>query len=140
MKNLLFCFLLGIGAAFAQPQSGPVMTFEKTTIDYGFIDKGAEPLRKFKFTNTGNEPLLIKTAKGSCACVVPTYPQEPIMPGESANIEVRYDTQRVGNFNKTVTLTTNETQPTHTLTVKGEVKEPPRQNVPPTGGSKPPYN
>jgi Protein of unknown function (DUF1573) len=60
------------------------------------------------------------------------------MPGESANIDVRYDTQRVGNFSKTVTLTTNETEPTHTLTIKGEVKAPPTQESVPasTGGLK----
>lgn len=142
MKNLLFFLFLGMSAAVAQTAAGPMMTFEKTTIDYGLIDKGADPLRKFKFTNTGNEPLIIKTAKGSCGCVVPTFPQEPIMPGESANIEVRYDTQRVGNFNKTVTLTTNETESTHTLTIKGEVKAPPTQESVPasTGGLKPPHH
>lgn len=109
------------------------MTFEVTTIDYGTIEKGADPMRHFKFTNTGNEPLIIKSAKGSCGCTVPTYPQEPIMPGESANIDVRYDTQRVGNFNKQVTLTTNETESTHTLTIKGEVKAPPTQESVPAG-------
>ncbi len=114
------------------------MTFEVTTLDYGTIEKGADPHRKFKFTNTGNEPLIIKSAKGSCGCLVPTYPQEPIMPGESANIDVRYDTQRVGMFTKTATLTTNETESTHTLTVKGEVKAPPTQETVPasTGGLK----
>ena len=114
------------------------MTFEVTTIDYGKIEKGSDPVRHFKFTNTGNEPLIIKAAKGSCGCTVPTYPPEPIMPGESANIDVRYDTQRVGNFNKTVTLTTNETEATHTLTIKGEVKAPPTQESVPasTGGLK----
>ncbi len=112
------------------------MTFEVTTVDYGTIEKGSEKMRKFKFTNTGNEPLIIKSAKGSCGCVVPNYPQEPIMPGESANIDVNYDTNRVGNFNKTVTLTTNETEATHTLTIKGEVKAPPTQESVPvsTGG------
>lgn len=138
MKKLLLFLLMGIGTALAQAQNGPVMAFEKTAIDYGFIDKGADPIRKFKFTNTGNEPLIIKAAKGSCGCVVPTYPKEPIMPGESANIEVRYDTQRVGNFEKTVTLTTNETEATHTLTIKGVVKAPPTQESVPasTGGLK----
>ena len=112
------------------------MTFEVTTIDYGLIDKGANPVRHFKFKNTGNEPLIIKSAKGSCGCLVPTYPQEPIMPGESAQIDLRYDTQRVGNFSKTATLTTNETESIHTLSVKGEVKAPPTQESVPvsTGG------
>ncbi|MBK9017415.1 MAG: DUF1573 domain-containing protein [Saprospiraceae bacterium] len=136
MKSFLFILsFLAFGAMAAQAQ-GPVMTFEVTTVDYGTIEKGADPVRHFKFTNTGNEPLIIKSAKGSCGCTVPTYPQEPIMPGESANIDVRYDTQRVGNFNKQVTLTTNETPDTHTLTIKGEVKAPPTQESVPvsTGG------
>lgn len=120
-------------ASSAQAVSGPVMTFDVTTIDYGNIDKGAEPLRKFKFTNTGNEPLIIKTAKGSCGCTVPTYPKEPIMPGESNVIEVRYDTQRVGAFTKTVTITTNEATDTRMLTIKGEVKAPATQESVPAG-------
>lgn len=133
--TLLAFVVFGSFAANAQKTSGPVMTIETTTVDYGTIDKGADPIRIFKFTNTGNEPLIIKTAKGSCGCTVPTYPQEPIMPGESNKIEVRYDTQRVGAFTKTVTLTTNEVEATHTLTIKGEVKAPATQeNVPASNG------
>ena len=137
--SILAFVLVGAFAATAQTTnatSGAVMTFEVTTIDYGNIDKGGDPIRKFKFTNTGNEPLIIKTAKGSCGCTVPTYPKEPIMPGESNFIEVRYDTQRVGPFTKTVTLTTNETPDSHTLTIKGEVKAAPTQESVPasTGG------
>ncbi len=136
--SVLAFVLVGAYCANAQTASGAVMTFEVTTIDYGNIDKGGDPIRKFKFTNTGNEPLIIKTAKGSCGCTVPTYPKEPIMPGESNVIEVRYDTQRVGAFTKTVTLTTNETADSHTLTIKGEVKAPPTQESVPasTGGIK----
>ena len=137
---ILAFVVFGAAAAQAQTANGPVMSFDKdlTTMDYGTIDKGADPIRKFKFTNTGNEPLIIKTAKGSCGCTVPTYPKEPIMPGESNVIEVRYDTQRVGMFTKTVTLTTNETTDTHTLTIKGEVKAPATQETVPasTGGIK----
>ena len=128
MKNILSIIaFVAFGAFYASAQTGATMTFEVTTIDYGSIDKGGEPLRKFKFTNTGNEPLVIKNAKGSCGCTVPTYPKEPIMPGESNVIEVRYDTQRTGPFTKTITLTTNETVETRTLTIKGEVKTPPVQ-------------
>lgn len=122
--TLLAFVVFGSFVANAQkPAGGPVMTLETTTVDYGVIEKGADPIRIFKFTNTGNEPLIIKTAKGSCGCTVPTYPQEPIMPGEANKIEVRYDTQRVGAFTKTVTLTTNEGDATRTLTIKGEVKD-----------------
>ena len=136
MKQLiaLFAFVaLATFAAQAQNAAGPVMTFESTTIDYGVIEKGAEPKRVFKFTNTGNEPLTVKNAKGSCGCTVPTWPKEPIMPGETGVIEVRYDTNREGVFTKNVTLDTNEATPTHSLTIKGEVKQAPKQESVPAG-------
>ena len=133
--TILAFVLVGFYSATAQTTNGAIMTFDLTTVDYGTIDKGADPIRKFKFTNTGNEPLIVKSAKGSCGCTVPTYPKEPIMPGESNVIEVRYDTQRVGAFTKTVTLTTNESSDTHTLTIKGEVKAPATQeSVPASNG------
>ncbi|GIV32054.1 MAG: hypothetical protein KatS3mg030_356 [Saprospiraceae bacterium] len=106
---------------------GPVMTFETTEIDYGEIEQGSDPLRVFKFTNTGTEPLIISNAKGSCGCTVPKWPKDPILPGESATIEVRYDTNRIGPFQKTVTITTNEATPTHTLKIKGKVNPKPTQ-------------
>ena len=138
MKQLLSIFafvVLGAFAVKAQSANGPVMTFPTTTIDYGKIEKGSDKVRKFSFTNTGNEPLIIKSAKGSCGCTVPTYPQEPVMPGETKTIDVSYDTNRPGAFTKTVTLTTNETPDTHTLTIKGEVLVPPvQESVPVSNG------
>ncbi|MDX1666440.1 MAG: DUF1573 domain-containing protein [Saprospiraceae bacterium] len=106
-------------------QQGPAMVFEQEVIDYGTIEQGADPFRIFKFKNEGTEPLLITSAKGSCGCTVPTYPKEPIMPGETGEIKVRYDTRRMGKFSKTVTLTTNLTDQRKILTIKGEVKSAP---------------
>ena len=111
--------------------SGPLMKFDNTEVDYGEILQGGDPLRVFTFKNTGNEPLIISNAKGSCGCTVPSYPKEPINPGETAKIEVRYDTNRIGPFQKTVTLTTNEADPTHTLKIKGKVNaKPTEESVP----------
>jgi len=102
----------------------PKMQFESLEMDYGTIDQGSEPLRVFKFTNTGAAPLVITNAKGSCGCTVPSYPKTPIMPGEESAIEVRYDTNRVGPFTKRVTLTTNENgENTVVLTIKGKVNK-----------------
>ena len=105
----------------AGQQDGAVMTFETETVDYGVIEQGSDPYRVFKFTNTGNEPLIITHAKGSCGCTVPTYPKEPIAPGESNEIKVRYDTNRLGKFTKRVTLTTNAGDEQQMLTIQGEV-------------------
>lgn len=110
-----------------QDVNGPQMVFEDLVVDYGEIDKGSDPLRKFHFTNLGTEPLVIKQAKGSCGCTVPDYPKEPIMPGESSTIDVRYDTNRVGPFTKTVTLTTNMGEEKVVLTIKGKVNQPPKE-------------
>ncbi|HEX9980024.1 MAG TPA: DUF1573 domain-containing protein [Flavobacterium sp.] len=100
---------------------GAGMVFESDVIDYGTIAKNADGKREFVFTNNGNKPLIISSAQGSCGCTVPTYPKEPIMPGAKAVIGVKYATDRVGAFTKTVTLTTNATEPTKVLTIKGNV-------------------
>lgn len=113
--------------AIGAPSDGPVMTFENTEVDYGTIQQNSEPLRTFDFTNTGTEPLVITHAKGSCGCTVPTWPKEPILPGEAASIEVRYDTKRIGKFTKRVTLTTNEGDEKRILTIKGEVLKAPAE-------------
>jgi len=102
---------------------GPKMTLDALIVDYGEIEQGSDPLRKVAFTNTGTEPLIISNAKGSCGCTVPTWPREPIAPGESADIEIRYDTKRLGAINKTVRLTTNDATGTYTLRVKGNIKK-----------------
>ncbi|WP_281636330.1 DUF1573 domain-containing protein [Flavobacterium marginilacus] len=101
---------------------GAGMVFESETIDYGTIAHNAEPNRQFVFTNNGNKPLIITNTQGSCGCTVPTTPKEPIAPGAKGVIGVRYATDRVGTFTKTVTVTSNaEGQPTKVLTIKGTV-------------------
>jgi hypothetical protein len=101
---------------------GAGMVFENETIDYGTIAHNAEPNRQFVFTNNGNKPLIITNTQGSCGCTVPTTPKEPIAPGAKGIIEVRYATDRVGPFTKTVTVTSNaEGIPSKVLTIKGTV-------------------
>ncbi len=133
MKNLfslIMMMTLCVTATFAQ-EGGPTMDFESTTVDYGTIEQHSEPLRVFSFTNNGDEPLIIKNAKGSCGCTVPTYPKEPIMPGESGEIEVRYDTKRIGKFTKTVTLTTNQAVERIVLKIQGQVNAKPTEKATP---------
>lgn len=106
-------------------KAGPVLTLESDVIDYGVIEKNSEPLRTVSFTNTGTEPLIIKSARGNCGCTVPKWPKEPILPGETKKLEVRYATNRVGKFSKKVTLRTNEGDNVlHTIKVTGEVLKP----------------
>ncbi len=104
-----------------QVVDGPKMIFESLIVDYGTIEQNSDPLRLITFTNTGNEPLVIKNARGSCGCTVPTWPKEPIMPNEKSQLEIRYATNRIGKFSKKVTLTTNAAGAPIVLTVKGNV-------------------
>jgi hypothetical protein len=113
---VLFMFSQGVEA-----QTGPVMTFESTTVDYGTIERGSERIRTVTFTNTGDEPLLITNARGSCGCTVPDWPKEPIQPGESGEFSINYDTNRLGNINRTIRVTTNESGDPHVLLVRGNV-------------------
>ncbi len=102
--------------------NGAGMVFDNETIDYGTIAHNADGNRQFTFTNNGNKPLVITNTQGSCGCTVPTTPKEPIAPGAKGTIGVKYATDRVGAFTKTVTVTSNaEGQPTKTLTIKGTV-------------------
>lgn len=101
------------------------ISFTQETIDYGNIKKDANGEREFVFKNTGKEPLIITNCVGSCGCTVPVWPKTPIAPGEKASIKVKYDTRRVGRFQKTVTVTSNAGTPTKVLTIKGNVEDAP---------------
>ena len=110
-----------------EPSSDATIDFESKVVDYGVLEHNGNGDREFVFTNNGTEPLIIKNAKGSCGCTVPTWPREPIMPGETSKIGVKYATNRVGKFTKTITLTTNASKKPVILTVKGEVTAPPKK-------------
>lgn len=133
MKNL-FVFAAFIAAtaftankanAQQSTEKGAKIEFVKETIDYGTIKNGANGTREFEFKNTGNAPLIISNAVGSCGCTVPEWPKEPIAPGKKGVISVKYDTKRTGPFNKSVTLTSNAVnEPSKVIYIKGTVEAP----------------
>ena len=123
MKNSLFIFLI-LSIAYVSAQSDkkyPIMTFEQTTINYGKVTPESSGRRSFKFTNTGNAALLLLKVKGSCGCVVLDYPKKPILPGESAKINIVYNVLRIGRISRTVTVTANTKKPIKVLKIKGRV-------------------
>jgi len=105
-------------------ESGAKIEFKEEIIDYGTIEKGADGVRKFEFTNTGNEPLIISRVYSTCGCTVPKKPKEPIAPGESGEIEVKYDTKRVGPIRKTITVYSNAGPVPFPLKIKGTITAP----------------
>ena len=124
--TLIFTFLLA-SFSFAQEiaeQLGPKTTieFEEIEFDWGTITQGDKASYVFKFTNTGNEPLIIKNAKGSCGCTVPQWPKAPIAPGEQGEIKVVFSSKgKMGKQSKRVTITANTDPGMSYLNVKGNI-------------------
>lgn len=146
MKKILFTAFLGFSAicfnhSFAQEvqvQSGAQIEFSKETHDYGNVKFGGNGECTFEFKNTGNAPLIISNAKGSCGCTVPLWPKEPIAPGAKGVITVKYDTKRSGIINKSVTITSNASnEPTKVLRIKGTVAPQPEGTSPISEGGAP---
>jgi len=107
----------------------PVIKFTSLVHDYGNIYKGDNGVCNFEFTNTGKADLQLTNVSSSCGCTVPSWPKEPIAPGQSATIKVSYDTKRVGGINKNIFVDSN-TGERVTLSIKGSVNEPPTEIVP----------
>lgn len=132
IMTLLFVGLLAITMNAQEKQitetvidpNAPVFEFEADVIDYGKIELNADGVRVFKFKNIGKSPLVISRVKSSCGCTVPKKPTEPIMPGATGEIEVKYATSRQGGFSKMITVYSNATEPTKKLRIKGIVLKP----------------
>jgi len=102
----------------------PTMNFIDSVFDFGTIKEGDVVSHEFEFTNSGKNPLIISSAKGSCGCTVPEYPNEPIPPGKSNKIRVQFNSaSKEGHQEKSVTLTTNSNKGIHMLYIKGNVKK-----------------
>lgn len=120
MKRLLLLFALVL-CAVQGISAQAVISFEKTTVDLGkFYEKKVQSC-EFKFTNTGNKPLVITQAFGSCGCTVPTPPKDPIAPGESAVIKVTYNGKGKfpGYFKKAITVKSNATNNIARIYIQG---------------------
>lgn len=147
MKKVFFSLLMMFVAAvamnkvMAQVETGAKIEFSKETHDYGTIKYGADGSCTFEFKNTGNEPLIISNAKGSCGCTVPEWPKEPIAPGAKGTIKVKYDTKRPGAINKSVTITSNAVnEPTKVIRIKGNVLPAPEGQAPVNNSGAPTNN
>ena len=124
MKNSVFTFItLFISFFIFSQEKQAEIKFEVTTIDYGEVEFESDGKRVFKFKNVGTAPLIFKRISSSCGCTIPKKPEIPIEPGESGEIEVEYDTKRVGIFMKAISVVSNSKNSSIVLRIKGEVLE-----------------
>lgn len=105
----------------AKKSKKPAVTFKQTVIERNGITYGADETFTFEFKNTGKTPLIITNVGTSCGCTTAKKPEEPIKPGKSSSIVVKYDTKRVGNFTKDINVTTNAQEEPIKLQIKGSV-------------------
>lgn len=123
-KIFLTTLFLVMAVAMVIAQGTAKISFEKTTYSFGsFSESNPKVSCKFKFTNTGNGPLVIHQALATCGCTVPTYPKEPIKPGESGEITVVYNGagKFPGHFRKAITIRTNAEQEVVRLYIEGDM-------------------
>ncbi len=107
------------------------LELDKTVFDFGEIKEGDKVEHLFRFKNTGKSPLIISSAQGSCGCTVPEWPRSPILPDETGEIKVKFNSEgKNGSQEKTVTLTANTSPTNVVLTVKGVVLGDPNKTEP----------
>ena len=112
------------GTDTAALHSLATMNFKDTLYDFGTINEGEVVTHEFEFTNAGKSPLIISNAAGSCGCTVADFPRDPLAPGKSSVIKVKFSSAgKYGHQEKSVALTTNSVRGTYTLYIKGNVNE-----------------
>lgn len=124
MKNIIvFCaliFAVTLFSSFSGDQQ-PEFKFEKETNDFGKVTQGKPVTYEFKFSNTGDQPLIIKSVESSCGCTVPKYTSAPIQKGAVGVIAVTFNAAAPGAFNKLLTIKSNAKTSLKYLYIKGEV-------------------
>ncbi len=133
MKKLLLFAVVGLGFMFtANAQKLEFVNLDEGDfLNYGEIDQNADGIRVITFKNTGNAPLILSSVKASCGCTVPTYEKDPVLPGKTAEIKVKYATNRVGSINKVITIVSNDVEnPKKLVKLKGKVNAKDLANAP----------
>lgn len=143
MKKLIFLTVVLVSTFVLSAQSqktppaipgrGAAIQFPETSHDFGTIEEGTRATYEFEFTNTGDSNLILTNVQASCGCTVPTWPRQPIKPGQKDKITVVYNSAgRPGSFSKTISVTTNIRQDgVKVLSIKGNVNPKPVDNPQP---------
>ncbi len=127
-KSFILSALLVVAIAAMAQQ--PVISFETREHNFGKIhEEDGRVTTIFEFKNEGMAPLVLSNVRASCGCTTPKWTREPVEPGQTGQITVTYNPNgRPGGFTKTITVTSNASEPTTKLTIRGEVI--PRQAKP----------
>jgi len=125
-KLILTIFAVFTISMYSQAQNnstavGDSIVFEKTVHDYGTIVQGSNGETEFVFVNKGKTPLILNNVIASCGCTSPEWTKAPILPGEKGSVKVKYNTEILGSFTKSVTVSSNASNYIVTLIIRGDV-------------------
>ncbi|RMG65508.1 MAG: DUF1573 domain-containing protein, partial [Bacteroidetes bacterium] len=118
---VLTCCLFSLPLSAQNPTK---IRFEETTHDFGEIPRGTPVEHTFSFTNQSEEPVTLQRVRASCGCTTPAWTKDPIAPGATGDIKVRFNAAAPGPFTKTVTVTYDSVERPMILYIKGKVAAP----------------
>jgi hypothetical protein len=101
----------------------PIISIEQKIIDFGTVIQGENLTKQIKVINSGSRPLKISNVRGSCGLMVTAFPRQDIAPGESGIISFKYDTSRLGEFERNITIHSNSEENSVKIIVKGIIKK-----------------
>ena len=96
--------------------------FEKESHDFGKIPANKPVSYEYKFSNAGDQPIIITDVQTTCGCSVAEFTKTPVKPGEAGTIKVTYNAETTGPFTKSFIVKSNTKTPVKTLTIKGIVE------------------
>lgn len=131
MKYMIKIIIILVAVSFSfqgfaqdEEENGPKIKFEEQQHDFGDVQQGKKLSHKFSFKNTGNEPLILNNVLTTCGCTVTEWPKDPVQPGKSAEIEVKFNTAgRMGKQNKVITIISNAVSPQTRIKIVANVTE-----------------
>lgn len=123
MKKILLSSVFVLGAfILGKAQEIKITNYDNNTVEYGKINRSSDGKRVIKIKNIGKKPLIISNIATSCGCTVPKWTVEPIAPGKDGEITVTYNTANMGNFNKVITISSNDVKnPSLAVKIQGTV-------------------
>lgn len=133
MKTLIATFFCALSISliaqeapvFEKPVDGPKMYFAESSYDFGDIKQGDIVEHVFEFENTGNRPLILADVRTTCGCTAPSWPREPVLPGEKANITIKFNSRgKIGAQNKVITIMSNAVEQRSRISIETNVMMP----------------
>ena len=112
-------------AVFEMPENGPKIQFVESSFDFGDIEQGDVVEHTFAFENIGNQPLVISNVMTTCGCTAPSWPREPLAPGQKSELTVKFNSRgKIGIQNKVITIVSNGVNQRERIKITTNVKMP----------------